>query len=190
VANPNVAGLAGSWVQGCIAGVPGASVGPVGGAVVPIPPPGDDFLLAIKPADTARINTVTFADDPDLVIPGLVAGVYAYELFLECFSPSSTPDIIYRLQESVGVMNGPRVGWEQFESGAVTAAEIKVAGGVDSSNDPNIIANLITWVHQFGYFTLSLDADVALQWAQDNIDAVNATTLNAGSWLRIEAANV
>lgn len=189
MANSNVAGFNTSWVQGSIAAIQGASVGPIGGGVAPVPP-GDDFLLAIKPADTTRTNDNTLSDDPDLVITGLAAGEYAYEIFLECTAPSSTPDIQYRLQETAGVMTGPRVGYEQFESGAAAAIEIKAAGGVDSANNPPIIANLTTWVRQTGYFTLSVGADVALQWAQNTLDAVNGTTLNQGSWLRVEAANV
>ncbi len=190
MANPTIVGLRRSWVQGCIAGVPGASVGPVGGAASPAPPPpSDDFMLAVKPADTTRTNTTTLADDPDLIITGLSAGSFAYTLFLDCIAPSNTPDIKYRLNPSAGVLSGPRVGFEQFESGAASSVEIKTSGGASGTNNPPIIANLDTWVRQTGHFTLTLAATVALQWAQNTLDAVNGTTLQQGSWLRIEEDN-
>lgn len=145
-------------------------------------------MLAVKPADTTRTSDTTLADDPHLVIATLDAGDYAYELFLDAVAASNTPDIKYRLNPSAGVLTGPRVGWEQFESGAAAGIEIKTAGGASSTNNPPIIANLDTWVRQVGHFNLSLAATVALQWAQNTSDG-NGTTLQRGSWLRIEADN-
>jgi hypothetical protein len=146
-------------------------------------------MLAVKSADTIRTNTTTLADDPHLVIAGLTAGTYAYQLFLAAIADSNTPDLKYQLNPSAGTLQGPRVGFEQFESGAAADIEIKTALGADTTNNPPIIAFLDTWVRQTGYFVLSMDATVALQWAQNTIDAVNGTTLLRGSWLRIEADN-
>ena len=182
----SIAGKSGSWVQGAVGILPGSNVGPVGGPPPTPVPPGDNFILKIKPSDTTRTNTTTATADPDLVIPSLAAGVYAYAMLLEAFAASNTPDIKYELLESAGIGTGISSGFEFFQS--VAAIEIKQTN-VFVTNNPPIIANTPTYVSVRGHIALSLASDVSVSWAQNTLDAVNGTTLRAGSWLRIEAAN-
>lgn len=182
----SIAGKRGSWAQGAIGILPGSNVGPVGGPPPTPAPPGDDFILKIKPSDTTRTNTTTATADPDLVVTGLAAAEFAFAMLLEAFADTNTPDIKYELLESTGVGAGISSGFEMFQS--VAAVEIKQTD-VFVTNNPPIIGGSPTYISVRGFFTLTLAADVSVSWAQNTLDAVNGTTLRRGSWFRVEAAN-
>jgi hypothetical protein len=136
-----------------------------------------------KSSQTARSNTFTLADDPELVFPSRPAGTYRARIFLQ-FQGSITGS--QGAQFSIS-SNGshPTSGWLTAHGIANNAAFPLVlyqnAGAVVQLS--NISTALFDCLHMDAIFGHP-GGSIALQWAQRALSA-NATLLNAYSWMEL-----
>lgn len=154
-------------------------------------PAGDTLpgrLSARKTADTARTNTTTVTADPHLALTLEASGLYVVEL-VAFVTGSQGGDV-------KGQFTGPASATGSFAvlgmSTAITTttatailnqvgANVGLATSVASGNISTTQAAMFIWK---GLVVVSSTAGaLAFLWAQNTIDAVNATTLKAGSHL-------
>lgn len=133
-------------------------------------PAGIGGSFAVKPADTSRASTTTQTDDPDLKL-SLGAGLYSLEL---------------AVVNSGGTIANAKLG---VTAGALTqlGAGVSVTGTV--LNAPAALGTLVQLgtgaTRLWATVRLSSAAVLSLQWAQSTT-STTASTLAAGSWLRVQ----
>jgi hypothetical protein len=136
-----------------------------------------------KSSQTARSNTFTLADDPELIFASMPAGVYRARLFLQ-FQGSITGS--QGAQFSIRAGSGhPTSGWLTAQGIANNSAwplTLYQNGGavVQLSNISTALFDCMHIDAVFGH----AGGDIALQWAQRSLSA-NATLLNAYSWFEL-----
>lgn len=143
------------------------------------PSTGTTVLSAVKSSDTSRTNTTALADDPHLILLAVPAGNYIFQAYLQYTSASATPDIKYAMR----ISNAPTTSaWSPFNTQPVLtfatapAAQSRGIGAGQTVED-----------QLFGVVVVASTSAIAVQWAQDVLDAVNATTLQQGSWMTLTA---
>lgn len=143
-------------------------------------------LFAVyKPFITNRSSTIVLADDPHLVIPGVVPGTYIIEAFLGADAGNNTPGISvgFRVSEdtpSICYVLG--LAGQQATTLNITQVHIPsdtpvgLGYALTTAND--------TAIHFSGLITVDVTSTVALQWAQSVSDA-QSTNVFRGSWMSL-----
>lgn len=143
-------------------------------------------IKKIKTADVSRINTVTAADDDELLFPGLPVGTYILDGML-IYEGSTTGDIKFGFANDANItinwaflaQNGAATGTTGSFNQAVGTADQFARGGVGAGTP--MIAPIL------GALTVATAAaDFKAQWAQNTLDAGVATILKKFSWLRLQ----
>lgn len=174
---------------------PGSIVGGAGGAAGPldgngqipasqIPEPNRVFAV-YKPFITNRSSTTVLADDPHLVIPGVVPGTYVIEAFIGADAGNSTPGISvgFRVSEDtpsicyvLGLAGQQATTLNITQVHIPSDAPVGLGYALTSAND--------TAIHFSGLITVDATSTVALQWAQ-SVSDVQSTNVFRGSWLTL-----
>lgn len=144
--------------------------------------------FAAKSTDTARANTAAVTADPHLVVAVEASGIYSVEL-IGFVTGSQLGDI-------KGQFTGPggaagNFGVMGFSTAMTTTtatailnqvgANVGLATSVSSGNISLTQASMFIWK---GLVTVAATpGNLTFLWAQNAIDAANATTLKAGSYL-------
>ena len=190
MANPNVAGLSGSWVQGTIAGVVGASVGPVGGVATPAPPPGDDFMLKMVNTPQAIPMGGSFVDITDLsyAIAALEIGRYKADVMLEVKADTNNVDnVLMKVDGPIAVAESSGV-WRMYPNGNLTASTDGFSGQPESTANlgPLPAAGLRLFFIWTGFFELT---NITQRTAVQIISVNDDITIEENSYFRVELEN-
>lgn len=137
---------------------------------------------AFKPTDTARSNTDTLADDPDLAgIELLPDTFYIIEGYLDIESVSVIPDIQWVFSETTVSQNGNYIYSIIDGAGTSTSDRVlftdTVVGDIAASTPTGVN------IKGFLYTNSTTGPTVSFQWAQSTSDS-DATVLGQGSWIR------
>lgn len=134
---------------------------------------GFEFALT-KAADESVVNSTALQDDNDFVLTVDASSIYYFELKLKVNAATADPDI----KMGWSLPAGASVFW--YEDGAAFPI-------VSSLANPHSQALSLgdQYMYYAGYLTIAGTAgDVKFQWAQNVLDATDATTLKKGSVFR------
>lgn len=173
---------------GQVAGGAGGAAGPLdANGQIPasqIPDPNRIFA-AYKPIITNRSNTTVLADDPHLVIPGVVPGTYAIEAFIGADAGNSTPGISVGFRVSEDTPSICYVlGLAGQQATTLNITQVHIPSDVPAGLGYALTSANDTAVHFSGCLTIDATSTVALQWAQTVADA-QSTNVFRGSWMTL-----
>jgi len=132
-------------------------------------------MLAIKATDTSRTNTTTLAADPDLTLSLAANTTYLIQIHVIIENANSTPDFKWDVVEADGTWRG----W--LRAGTTTNRIYEGA----STGSQAIVASIPEYIiFEITHRTGGTGGTFALQWAQNVLDAVNATVVKANSWMK------
>jgi hypothetical protein len=144
-------------------------------------------FVRFKPASTARSNTITMTNDPDLQV-ALVAGTYRFELLVGVFLTSSTTQgVSYNVNYSGTFSTNFLLVMAQQSAPTAqyfTSLSVQTAPGNGAFN-PTIptASGGPGWFQKIdGMFTATASGILAFAWAQTSSNA-NATNVSIGSLL-------
>lgn len=148
-----------------------------GDATWATPTAGTSTRQVVKSTSTSRTNTTTLADDPHLVFLNVAAGRYAFLAYITYSSASATPDLKYGMR----ISNAPTV------SGFVSQSDTPANVFATAPTGVTVAINTGTAqsISVKGMVVVASTSDIALQWSQNTLDAVNATTLQQGCWCKL-----
>lgn len=144
--------------------------------------------ITAKSAAQSRTNTTTLADDSELVNISLAVGTHWVKLLLLFYATASaTPDLRTtwnftgtwnnpnraRIAPASGNTTGPGSGPTLFLG--ATAAETAAGYGCALGTTPYLA------VEETYNCVVTVAGNLSLRWCQNNIDAVNSVTVDAGS---------
>lgn len=129
------------------------------------------FLGARKTATTTRTNTTTLADDPHLTIANVPAGSYQFLLILDQNADTADPDI--KLKWSLPASSTALWGRMDAQVGSFTESTTR-----SETLTPGALVTPYG-----GTINVATAGTVALQWAQNTLDAVDGTILGINSSL-------
>lgn len=167
--------------------VPANSVAPLTGLVDDRkwvdPDIGASALLAYKVGATNRASTTTPAADPELAFATVPVGSYLVE------------GAIRATGNSTGQIKIGLTGTAVFSGGIAWGASASAPNAIVDSSNPTAIRDNIplqsngtptngTMITPLGYLLVTTAGSLAVQWAQQNSEAL-LTSLQAGSWLRL-----
>lgn len=192
MANANVAGLSGSWAQGCIAGIVGASVGPIGGVAQtpPPPPPEDEFLLKMVNTPQAIPMGGSFVDITDLsyAIAELAIGRYKADVMLEVKADTNNlDDCIMKIDGPIVIGESSGV-WRMYPNGNFVASTDGFSGQPESNATlgPLPAAGQRLFFIWTGFIELiNITQRTAVQIISTNDDI----TIEENSYFRVELEN-
>ncbi len=148
------------------------------------PDTGDFFTTTvIKPTDENVTSSTTLQDDDDFQVSVLANTPYYFEMLL-LVSSTGTADFKHAFALSTGSFTR---SWRSYVGLGTTTAVIQSSQIADmttavvhaGAGGETIVDRVI------GYFYVSANATLKLQWAQNSSDGSPGTTLSAGSSLRI-----
>ena len=160
--------------------MPGGAVG-----LFPAAPPPPQVIFRHKPADTPRTTDIILSDDPDLVLPDLVAGRnYKLDGFIISGSASLTPDIKMKFISPGHTIGIALVHFAGYQVGHdATGQEGEPLGFEHVIAYP--VANEDEVIRIKGILINATAGTFSFQWSQ-RISSAIATTVRAGSWLSLE----
>lgn len=139
----------------------------------------------VKDADTARTSTTTLADDADLAGFDVAAATeYLLEAELRVTTANDTPDFKYTWQFSQTPQQASGFLVDEGGTGVTDGTASSITLTSTSTRNASGGADFVLRVSAriLGHATTAGTMD--FQWAQDTSSA-NATTLKAGSWMRL-----
>lgn len=134
--------------------------------------------VAVKPADTNRNTTTTFANDPDLTLAVAANKMYKYELYLN-ITAGATPQMKVQLTSPSGAsLKAGTFRWNGTVNAPTGATH--TTGGITGTD---------TYYVQEGIVRVGATAgSLTLQWAQSVSNGTNIT-IHQGSFLLLTALN-
>lgn len=139
----------------------------------------------IKTADTTRTNTATVAADPHLVFAIGANEKWALIYVLYCIAASSNPDLRFTLDGPASPASviyaayGPRIS---SADDLIKASAPATAYGTESQ--VGLLATMTPVIVYAEIENGTTAGNVSLKWAQWALDAVNSTTIKAGSYVQ------
>lgn len=157
---------------------------PLGGSSSAGSAPAQTVWTAFKPSDTARASTATAAADPHLTIASIPAGSYALEGWLPYESATAGDIKIGWTAPASATLAWSHYGLAVAASVASAAINNAVYAVGDVQPAGTIGAGSPVALRPTGFLVVTTPGTLALTWAQNTSDAT-ATTLRAGSWLKL-----
>lgn len=129
--------------------------------------------VAIKTADTIKVNDNTYADDPHMAIPLDSNSHYTLKAFIY-YNAHGTPDMKFRFGAMTGATIAWGYDWDSTAQTVYTGTTAVTVVGVSANRAILLVGTVYT----------SNAVTLAFQWAQ-NVSNANATTMKRGSWLEV-----
>lgn len=139
-----------------------------------------------KNATTSRSSTTTATDDPHLLI-ALVAGIYAFEVFVPVWSTTVTTGGL-KVQMAFSGTASADFYSTMFETGtlqpvnSVLLAQFSSATNASSAMVAGTVVNGAGWVRLCGSLNVSVAGNLTFKWAQTVSDA-NAANVGIGGYM-------
>jgi len=145
-----------------------------------------DTFFALKSADTTQNNNAVFANDPDLVVTGLLAGAtYIWKACIRYISVTATPDINMVFVAPAGATGF----WTVKGLGFAATSDVDAVRYADTayggSRSTGTIAGIEVQAQPTGMLTLTGGGSLQFQWAQRTATVEN-TTVGQYSWLHVK----